>query len=146
MKVSSKLAKWAYAFNVLFGRTPYSEYIPSNVSPYGQFTPRSAYPKSINLCNLFWRAFVLTPLMGLGGIFIVGGLLTFLRDYLPYIFAVVLGTGAVGALAIGVIWLAEKYGWGGKFVTAADGIIDAKLWGKLREAKGKVCPIFETEE
>ena len=149
MIVSKKLSRWAYAWNVLFGRTPYSEYHEAGTKEggrYGTFSKPAAYPTKINLCNLLWRTFVVTPLLGIGGIFAVTAILTFLWDYLPYVLGVILAIGIGVSIVFGIVQLAIHYKWGRKLGTVADNVIGANVWHSLAKAKKNVCPYYETEK
>ena len=149
MKVSSKLAKWAYAFNVFFGRTPYQEYHQAGTAEggrYGNFGRPTTYPKQINLCNLFWRTVLFTPLLAASGIALVSIVLLFMREYMFYILGAAGVVGSTIGVAMGVIWLAEKFGWSDKFVSFGDRIVGAPIWSTLAKAKGTFCPYWDTEK
>ena len=75
MEIGKNLAKWAYAWNWVFDRTPYMHY-----RDYNRFTHREHYPQEISLCQLFWRTFAVTPAMILAGLFVGTMALVGIRD------------------------------------------------------------------
>lgn len=141
MKISERLAKWAYAWNVLFSR---NEYYHSEATPIsGEYRP---YPRTINLCNLFWRTFTLTPLIILGGLGLATLLLLGLRAiaWEALLFTTII-TGVVGlGIAVGHYFPAR---WIQSISDASDGFTSrvSPVFKAVGRAKKEVCPILDVE-
>ena len=138
MEISKNLAKWAYAWNYALDRKPY----------YHQFNTKwderyQCYPSNIGLCPLFWRTFVVTPALILGGLFVAGAALTFLRDFIGPL-AVIAGVVTGG---LGLAWLASKIIPDGLVSSISNGIYAAAsyvnpVFKGLGKVKKTMCPIF----
>jgi len=138
MEISTGLAKWAYAWNWAFDRTPYPHY-----KDYARIVERKAYPQEISLCPLFWRTFVVTPALCLGGLLLSALVLTGIRDA---IVPIAIAAGVVG-VALGFAWLVSKIVPDGLIEDMRDGLYSAagyvspvfKGFGKVKKT---MCPIF----
>jgi hypothetical protein len=144
MKISERLAKWAYAWNVLFQRNEYAH--PVVISDWVSYDYRQ-YPPKINLCNLFWRTFVLTPALILAGLFLGTLLLLGARAIALEAMIFVIGiTALVGLFMAGGHYFPD---WVAKAIYNKVSKVTSRIapvFKAMGRAKKEVCPIFEVEK
>jgi len=139
--ISPKLARWAYLWNIVFDRQPY---LPT----YGA---RSAYPKKISLCSLWWRSIVISPLIVLGGLAGAVFILVGMREVAGLLLVAITGAFIGGLILFYVIapltnripasWVSffgsRLETIGGHFVPLYKGMVSTKK---------RLCPIWDVAD
>ena len=109
-------------------------------------------PNCTTLCAFFWRAFVLTPLVWFGVIFVLGVLIFHFAKF--YYISVPVTVTAVAMFFAVARWVdgskrkrreREYARERGEQVppTVRERIADSVFWQGLKTVKGKVCPLIE---